>query len=127
MNQLWRTGLWLLAVLGPALLLHLWLVNVAHVALSSGNITKAYVANAALTLGILAWLLNLREKYKASLGYFFLYASFAKFILFFVAFYPAYNSDGLVAKSEFAAFFVPYALCLVVETTALIIRLNRPN
>lgn len=73
------------------------------------------------------WLLNLKEKYKTSLGYFFLYASFAKFILFFVAFYPGYYSDGLVSKTEFASFFVPYALCLVVETTTLIIRLNREN
>jgi hypothetical protein len=38
-----------------------------------------------------------------------------------------YRSDGDVSSLEFFAFFVPYALCLVVETTVLIVKLKRDD
>jgi F0F1-type ATP synthase assembly protein I len=42
--------------------------------------------------------------------------SFLKFIFFFLLFYPAYSSDGEMDKIEFAAFFAPYLLSLLIET-----------
>jgi len=42
--------------------------------------------------------------------------SFLKFIVFFLVFYPPYKMDGNMDKLEFAAFFVPYVICLVLET-----------
>ena len=42
--------------------------------------------------------------------------SFLKFAVFFVVFYPSYKADGDIQKVEFAAFFVPYVLALIVET-----------
>ena len=42
--------------------------------------------------------------------------SFLKFIFFFIIFYPEYSADDDMNKVEFSAFFVPYAISLIVET-----------
>jgi len=39
-----------------------------------------------------------------------------KFIVFFILFYPLYKSDGDIQKIEFATFFVPYSIALILET-----------
>ena len=40
-------------------------------------------------------------------------------------FYPTYNADGDADKIEFLAFFVPYALSLILETYTLVKILNK--
>ena len=47
-----------------------------------------------------------------------------KFVVFFILFYPEYQRDGTMQTSEFTAFFVPYALCLVIEVFYLSKQLN---
>jgi hypothetical protein len=42
--------------------------------------------------------------------------SLLKFLIFFIVFYPGYKADGEMDSLEFAAFFVPYAICLILET-----------
>lgn len=108
-------------------MLHIWLVSAYHIDFPLSKIIWAYVANVLLTAGLIVWLLNLPERYNTSLGYFFLYGSFAKALMFFLAFYPDYREDGSVSRAEFSAFFVPYAICLVVETSALIIKLKQSD
>lgn len=85
----------------------------------------SYTANTILAGLILAGLLKAPEKYQSSLGYLFLFGSFLKFALYFIAFNPLYKADGEISAHEFSTFFVPYALCLIAETTALINKLNR--
>jgi hypothetical protein len=122
-----RSLLYLIVSSSLAFALHLWLVFAFEIDFPISQIIWAYVANVLLTSGLIVWLLNLPEKYNTSLGYFFLYGSFAKAIMFFVLFYPGYRADGEVSRPEFSAFFVPYAICLVVETTALIIKLKQSD
>ena len=53
---------------------------------------------------------------KTQLGFLFIAGSFLKFLLFFLFFYPEFKSDGVIDQGEFASFFVPYFLALIVET-----------
>jgi hypothetical protein len=47
-------------------------------------------------------------------------SSFLKFAVFFIGFYPFYSQDDVVSSTEFAQFFVPYAISLTIETIFLI-------
>lgn len=113
----------LLVVLACSFLLH---KNVAVAkGVSRQVVALSYALNFLLTALILAALLNLPERLKNSLGYFFMFGSMAKFALYFVVFAPLFRADGQIAKSEFFTFFVPYALSLIVETTVLVRQLNQ--
>jgi len=59
---------------------------------------------------------GLKKKYKDQLGFFFIAGSFVKFVFFFVFFYPSFKVDGVINTQEFASFFIPYVLCLIIET-----------
>ncbi|MEM8509949.1 MAG: DUF6168 family protein [Bacteroidota bacterium] len=76
----------------------------------------AYSINFLLAAAIFVGLYSARHKLKNALGFVFMGGSFVKFAVFFVVFYPAYKADGEIQNVEFAAFFVPYVLALIVET-----------
>ena len=85
--------------------------------LKYGNlVVSSYVINAALATFIYLGLFIFQKKLKNYIGYLFIGGSFIKFIVFFIFFYPVYRSDGEMDRLEFAAFFVPYAISLVIET-----------
>ncbi len=80
------------------------------------KIILSYLVNGILAGIIYLLLYYYRFKLKNYIGFLFMGGSFLKFIFFFVLFYPAYKADGDIGKTEFAAFFIPYAICLVIET-----------
>ncbi|NHF59118.1 hypothetical protein FK220_007190 [Flavobacteriaceae bacterium TP-CH-4] len=80
------------------------------------RIILCYVVNAILAAAIYGSLFYFRQRLKNHIGFLFMGGSFLKFIFFFILFYPAYKADGEMSRLEFAAFFVPYAICLVIET-----------
>ena len=80
------------------------------------KIVLSYVINFLLAATIYVGLYSLRNRLKTQIGFIFMAGSFLKFIFFFILFYPAYKVDGEIDTSEFAAFFIPYLICLVVET-----------
>ena len=88
------------------------------------KIVLAYLVNFTLAILIYAFLLKMKEKYKEQLGFLFIGGSILKFVAFFIFFYGSYKMDGTISKLEFAAFFTPYILCLIIETTALVKLLN---
>jgi len=79
-------------------------------------IGTSYWVNAALAAAIYIPIYLFKNRLKNYIGYLFIAGSFLKFIFFFIFFYPAYRADGEMGKLEFAAFFVPYVICLIVET-----------
>ncbi len=85
----------------------------------------AYVINYILAVIIYAVLLILEKKYNHLLGFFFMGGSMLKMAFFFIFFSSYYRADGKITTSEIFAFLVPYGICLIFETTALIKRLNR--
>jgi len=82
-----------------------------------GNlIITSYWVNAALASFIFSILFLYKTRLKNYIGYLFIGGSFLKFILFFIIFYPVYRADGEMDTLEFAAFFVPYLISLLIET-----------
>jgi F0F1-type ATP synthase assembly protein I len=82
-----------------------------------GNLLiQSYTINGLLASSIYVGLYAFRKKLKNHIGFLFMGGSFLKFIFFFILFYPTYSADGDMDKIEFAAFFVPYLVSLILET-----------
>lgn len=82
-----------------------------------GNLLAlSYAVNALLATTIFVLLYIFRTELKNYIGFLFMAGSFLKFIVFFLLFYPPYKEDGEIDKIEFLAFFVPYLICLLLET-----------
>lgn len=112
-------------VLLVAFAIHLFALSLKSLPLYDNKIVLAYVVNAVLAILIFGFLFKMKDKYKDQLGFLFLGGSILKFIVFFIVFYPFYKADGVISKLEFAAFFVPYILSLVIETFSLAKWLNK--
>ncbi|WP_033959610.1 DUF6168 family protein [Psychroserpens jangbogonensis] len=115
----------LIIVLAAAFAIHLFILSVNSLPLFDDKIVLAYIVNAVLAITIFGFLFKMKEKYKDQLGFLFLGGSLLKFLVFFIVFYPFYKIDGNISKLEFAAFFVPYLLSLVLETFSLAKWLNK--
>lgn len=77
----------------------------------------------SLLLGVLFVIIHFRQPEK--LGYSYLGSISVKFILFFIFIYPDIRSDDEITKQEFANFFIPFSVCLVVELLYLISLLRK--
>ncbi len=104
--------------------IHLLVLRYINSPLFAHKIVLAYTMNYFLAIGVYMFLYVFREKFKAQLGYLFMAGSFMKFILFFILFYTSYKADGDINTLEFTSFFVPYTICLVIETYSLVNLLN---
>ena len=104
---------------------HILLLDYLQLPIFDNKIILAYSVNLILAILIFAALHKLKDKFKEQLGFLFIAGSFLKFIVFFIVFYGAYKADGIIEKPEFAAFFVPYVLCLIIETFSLAKWLNK--
>ena len=112
-------------ILSSAFVLHISALYFSGLPLFNDMIITSYLINAALAIGIFGFLYKMKDKYGDQLGFLFLGGSFLKFIVFFIVFYPNYKLDGDVSSLEFSAFFIPYVLCLIVETFSLVKWLNK--
>lgn len=101
-------------------ILHLLLLSYYNLPLFENKIVLAYILNYLLALGIYILLYSYRIKLKNQLGFLFMAGSFFKFILFFIFFYPSYKIDGDINSLEFSSFFIPYIVCLLIETYSLV-------
>lgn len=106
----------LIPLLGIVFALHIALLQSNGLEKYGNRIILSYVVNFLLAAIIYIGLYSFRNKLKTQIGFVFMAGSFVKFIFFFVLFYPSYKGDGEIVNAEFAAFFVPYVICLVIET-----------
>jgi hypothetical protein len=106
----------LIISLGLAFLLHITVLNAKGLPQFNNLIVLSYVVNSILAAIIFIALYIFRSKLKNQIGFLFMGGSFLKFIFFFLLFYPAYKADGEMSRLEFAAFFIPYGISLVIET-----------
>lgn len=120
MKQVSRFILFLLLSLSIVFIIHLALLHFNNLPLFEHKIIAAYTVNFLLAIIIYLILFFAKEKYPTQLGFMFMGGSFMKFIVFFLVFYPYYKSDGKMEMLEFAAFFIPYVICLVIETLGVI-------
>ena len=91
----------------------------------AGTLGMSYAANNLLALSIFTLLYALRSKHTEKLGFLFLAGSGLRFLVFFLLFYPVFKADGMMTRSEFAVFFLPYGLSTAIETGFLVRVLNR--
>ncbi|MEL0455245.1 hypothetical protein WJN01_03310 [Flavobacteriaceae bacterium SZ-1-7] len=105
--------------------IHLAALHFFKLPLFENRIVLSYAVNLVLIVVIFGVLYLLKNKYKGQLGFLFLAGSVLKFAVFFVLFYPFYKLDGVITKLEFAAFFIPYAIGLVLESVSLSKWLNK--
>lgn len=110
----------LTTIVTAVFILHILVLNYSNLPLFDNKIFLAYLLNYLLALGIYFLLFFYRLKLKNQLGFLFMGGSFLKFILFFIFFYPSYKSDGNINTLEFFSFFLPYLICLTIETSALV-------
>ncbi len=106
----------LIPLLGASFLLHIIILQNNGLPKYGDKIVLSYIINFLLASIIYIGLYIFRNKIKTQIGFIFMAGSFLKFIVFFILFYPSYKADGNITTSEFASFFMPYAICLVVET-----------
>lgn len=120
MNDVLKFSLVLLGLLLASLGLHLLILQQLGQPPFENKILLAYFINYILAVLIYGILYLLKERMTAQLGFLYMGGSVLKFLLFFVLFYPSYKVDGIMSRSEFAAFFVPYAISLILETSGII-------
>jgi uncharacterized membrane protein YidH (DUF202 family) len=85
----------------------------------------SYIFNYFLALISGVLLFQFRVKLADKLGFIYFGLSLVKFVFFFLLFYPTYKEDGDVSRAEFSTFFIPYAICLALETRFLVKELNK--
>lgn len=114
----------LFVVLLGAFLVHLGILFWLDLELFDNLIILSYILNYALAALLLIAVKSNLNKQSSHTGFLFMAGSGLKFLIFFLFFYPVYQSDDTMQTVEFAAFFVPYALCLTLEVVYLAKLLN---
>ena len=120
MNDFLKFSLLLLVLLLSALALHLFILNAMGLPLYDNKILLAYSINYVLAVIIYGALYLLQDRMTAQLGFLYMGGSLLKFLFFFILFYPGYKLDGEMSNAEFAAFFIPYSISLILETSGII-------
>ena len=86
---------------------------------------RSYAFNLVLGIIFLIVYLAFKSKISLHLGYYFLYFSLLKFLLFFILVYPGMDrSEGLRSPS-FLAFFAPYVIFLIHEIVFVTKEMNK--
>lgn len=120
MNDFLKFSLLLLALLLAALAIHLYILKGLGLPMWDNKILLAYSVNYILAIAIYGALYLLQEKMTSQLGFLYMGGSLLKFLFFFILFYPSYKLDGDMSNAEFAAFFIPYSISLILETSGII-------
>ncbi len=120
MHSFSKFSLTLISVLAIFFGIHLFVLSQLELPLFDNRIIAAYLVNCLLALVIYLSLFLLKTKMPEQLGFLYMGGSFIKFLFFFIFFYPFYKLDGGLDSYEFAAFFVPYVISLILETFGVI-------
>lgn len=115
----------LIIITGIIFGLHIATLHFLDFPLFEHKIVLAYLLNIFIALLVFNVLYIFREKFKKQLGFLFLFGSALKFVVFFLFFNGSYKMDGTVTSLEFAAFFIPYMVTLIVEVYSLTKWLNK--
>lgn len=117
----------LLLVIAVVFAVHLFILQNMGMRIFADRILLSYLLNYTLAGSILLFIQSKFNKKSSHTGFIFLGGSGLKFLVFFIVFYPFYREDGTMSTSEFAAFFVPYATCLILEVAFLSKQLNNQD
>lgn len=128
MNNLFlRFTITAIFVLALVFSIHITALHIFRFPLFENEIVLSYIVNLTLIIIIFGVLYFLRTKFKNQLGFLFLAGSLLKFAVFFIVFQPIYKHDNITTKLEFTAFFIPYAVGLILESVSLSKWLNKQD
>lgn len=108
-----------------AFAIHLLVLSLIQLPLYENKIISAYSFNFIFGVLVVLALTFLQDKAAGSLGFIFMGSSLVKFLFYFAIFNSVYKADGEVSRLEFAAFFIPYSISLIVEVIFLSKTLNK--
>ncbi len=114
----------LFLVLVIAFIIHTIVLKHNNVPLFNDQLVLSYTLNFVMAITILFIVENAIRKKSTNSGMYFILGSALKYIVFFFVFFPLFTEDELLSKTEFAIFFIPYSLCLIIEVTYLSKQLN---
>ena len=114
-----------LVLLSATFAIHMLINTIMSVPTFQHQLLVSYAINIALAVGIFWGLTSLKKKYSNQIGFIFFASSIVKFLVFFLIFYGPYKADGEIVITEFTSFFIPYTICLVLETFYLSKYLNK--
>ncbi|WP_368736418.1 DUF6168 family protein [Patiriisocius marinus] len=103
---------------------HIFALHYKQLPLFENKIILSYILNYVAAIIIFIVLERYIKKESSQVGFIFMAGSGLKFLLFFLIFYPSYKADGKMATVEFISFFIPYAICLILEVAYLSKELN---
>lgn len=109
----------LFLIISFILAIHIGILYLLELPLFDNMILASYGVNFILAIGIYAGLFIIKDNQPNNLGFIFMAGSMIKFGVFFLVFFRSYKLDGEMSSLEFSSFFIPYALCLVIETIYL--------
>lgn len=116
--------LFLCAALAVTFGIHLAILTGLDFPLFDDEITRSYIVNYILA-ALLFLIIQMSVAKKSTMtGFIFMFGSAFKFLIFFLVFYPEFHADENMETTEFTAFFVPYAVCLIAEVAYLSKQLN---
>ena len=87
------------------------------------KLTETYLFNYLFTLGAFWVLMRQQKRREEILGFVFMGLSGVKFLLFFLVYKP-FRLAPPEKEELFLAFFIPYAVCAIVEVYFLVKLLN---
>lgn len=99
--------------------------NFLGISLYDNLLIPSFWVNYIMVVFTFSIILALKNRKSQSLGFIFLGGFFVKIAVFLIFFKPVYMQDGVIENSEFASFFIPYAICLACETYVLVSILNK--
>ena len=108
----------LIATLAPCFLLHQKFYN-------AFLLTESYLYNALIACVVVTLVVLFQKRHKDYIAFYFFLGTTIKFLVFFTVVYPQYKKDGGQLENVLLiAFFLPYFLTLIIETTALVYLIN---
>lgn len=112
------------AVISISFVAHYLIIRMSYFTLELPILALTYGFNIAITVGILLFFRRAVKRDQKQLGFAFMYSSFAKFLIFFLVVAPFIGLKGTLKSEGFAAFFIPYAICVVFEVLFTVKMLN---
>ena len=104
--------------------LHVWVVHEMNFIFNLSKIGVSYTVNYIIAIAIFKLCFLFIDKKSEILGFIFLFGSLFKFVIYFLVLRPIISESESISKVEFSFFFIPYAICLVIEIYFLVKAVN---
>lgn len=100
--------------------LHIWVTHEMNFSFSISKIGISYTINYFIAIAIFKLFTVFINKKSEILGFIFLFGSLFKFVIYFLVLRPIISETESISKVEFSFFFIPYAICLIIEIYFLV-------